>query len=183
MGSAGVCDSTFSCIFLESVSPSPSSSSYFSLIRFAGGFPCSGIAASWKPRGGISKVLGRDPTLAALVPWQCCSALPALPRSTAGFPGTQLSPFAESKQPLESGLCVCPPCLACGLSTSADTLSRDLGAQIGGQCPHLVPAHGAYHVFPGWLGIFQGRVCCLFPPARLIHPGIPPEMLVLLPWC
>lgn len=63
----------------------------------------------------------------------------AVPRSTAGFPGTQLSAFAKSKQPLETGLCVCPCCLACGLSTSTDILSRGLGAQIGGQCPDLEP--------------------------------------------
>lgn len=102
---------------------------------------------------------------AALVPWLCCLALPVLPRSTVGFPGTQPSPFAESKQPLKSGCCVCSPCLTCGLSTSSDTLSQHLGTQTGGQCPDLVLALGAHHMFPAWLGIFQGRFCCLFPSA------------------
>lgn len=69
----------------------------------------------------------------------------AVPRSTAGFPGTQVSPFAKSKQPLEPGLCVCPRYLACGLSTSTDSLSQGLGAQIGGQCPDLEPITCSQH--------------------------------------
>lgn len=124
MGSAGVCASTSSCISLESVPPS--SSSYFSLIRFAGGFLRNGIAVGWKPRGGISEVLGHDPTLAALVPWPCCSAPPALPRSTAGFQALSSHPLLRANSPWNQGSVFALP------------------VWLVGSAPALIPYHGTW---------------------------------------
>lgn len=159
VGNARVCSS-----LAKSGPPSFSSSSYFSPIHFARGFPGSGI--------GLEALRGH--------PWgeqplSCWDMIPHT-RSTPGSPGTQLPAFVKSKQPPGPGLCVCPGCLACGLSTRADTLSQDLGAQTGGQCPHLAPTTCSRHSweFP------KGALAALFlPQSRSTQefPGISPKLL------
>lgn len=108
-----------------------------------------------------------------------CLLCPMLFPGSAGiFKGTKqslLGGLLRANRPLESELHTYPCYLVFELSIAASILSRNEGVLIRGRTQMWYqPAEPIMRLSCFSLGNFQGRFCCLFPPAKLICLEIHP---------